>query len=311
MRAIITGATGTIGVALVKKLVENNNEVLVIARKGSERNTNIPNSPLVKILYASLDELRELRPQTAESYDVFYHLAWDGTVGAERNNLSKQCDNIKYAIDAVDLAGHFGCNTFVGVGSQAEYGRVDAKLAPDTPAYPENGYGIAKLCAGQMTALEAEKLGIRHIWIRVLSIYGPYDGIQSLVMSTIERASKNETVLCTKGEQIWDYLYSDDAAEALRMVGENHNARGVYVLGSGDGRPLCEYIKDICQVVNPEVKIDFGAIPYSENQVMFLTADITKLKEDVNWSAKTSFNDGIKKTVDYLSNKNNQLLRKV
>ena len=257
-------------------------------------------------MYASLDELSKLEPQNTDKYDVFYHLAWDGTVGAERNNPSKQTDNVRFAIDAVDLASRFGCDTFVGVGSQAEYGRIDRKLTPTTPTYPENGYGIAKLCAGQMTALQAKKYEMRHIWVRVLSIYGPYDGMQSMVMSTIGKAIRGETVLCTKGEQIWDYLYSSDAAEALYLLGEKQEAKGVYVLGSGESRLLSDYIKDICKIANPQAKIDFGAIPYSDNQVMFLTADVTRLKEDVNWSPATDFSDGIRKTVDYLIERKNK-----
>lgn len=83
--------------------------------------------------------------------------------------------NVIYALDAVELAHCCGCRTFVGAGSQAEYGRFEGKLRPDTPAFPENGYGMAKLCAGEMTRIQAHKYGIKHIWARILSVYGPYD----------------------------------------------------------------------------------------------------------------------------------------
>ena len=293
MKTIITGATGAIGVALVKKLIADKNEVLIIARKNSKRNENIPKSPFIKLIYASLNELRNLDVQE-QGYDTFYHLAWDGTTGADRNDLSKQCNNIQYAIDAVNLAAKLGCKTFVGVGSQAEYGRSQEILSPQTKTNPENGYGVAKLCAGQMTALQAAALGIRHIWVRVLSVYGPCDGPQSLVMSTIERARRGDVICCTKGEQIWDYLFSDDAAEVLYLLGKKTEAQGIYVLGNGVGRPLSDYIKDIRNTIDSNVSIDFGAIPYAKNQVMFLKADITKLQQDVGWTPKTEFCSGIK-----------------
>ena len=296
MRIVITGATGAIGMSLIKKAINENDEVLVITRKESKRNNNIPNHPLVKIAYISLEELKNLELQN-QVYDVFYHLAWDGTVGLERNNLYKQCDNIKYSLDAVNLAVKLGCEAFIGVGSQAEYGRVSEPLTENTSVNPENGYGIAKLCAGKMTEIQASSLGIRHVWVRVLSVYGPYDGSQSLVMSTINKAMLGDTILCTKGEQIWDYIYSDDASEALYLLGKCKNARGTYVLGSGEERPLSEYIKDIRNVVNPKAEISFGAIPYNESQVMYLKADIDKLKKDVGFKPKMDFCLGIEEIV--------------
>lgn len=76
---------------------------------------------------------------------------------------------------------------FVGAGSQAEYGRVNHALTPDTPCFPENGYGMAKLCAGQMSRVECEKLGLVHIWPRILSVYGPYDGKNAMITTPCSR----------------------------------------------------------------------------------------------------------------------------
>lgn len=175
-----------------------------------------------------------------------------------------------------DALGHnegFGCHTFVGAGSQAEYGRVEGVLKPNTPAFPEMGYGIAKLCAGQMTREHAHQLGLRHIWMRILSVYGPNDGTQSMVMSTIKKLPKGEIPKFTQGEQMWDYLFS------------------------GDARSLAEYIEDIRDVVNPNGKIELEVIPYAPRQVMYLQADIEELVKDTSWSPKETFKKGIEKTL--------------
>lgn len=97
--------------------------------------------------------LREAAVELDDSCDAFFHLAWTGTVGAARNDMFQQNKNVEYALEAVELAASLGCKIFVGAGSQAEYGRVEGKLCADTPVFPENGYGIAKLCAGQMTRI--------------------------------------------------------------------------------------------------------------------------------------------------------------
>jgi nucleoside-diphosphate-sugar epimerase len=295
-RAIITGATGAIGTALIKELITRNIEVMVICRRDSRRLSRIPEHPLITRKYCSLSELSELQNDTGKTFDAFFHFAWAGTFGPDRNDMHMQNDNVKYALDAVEAAKRFGCEVFLGAGSQAEYGRVEGEkpLRASTPAFPENGYGMAKLCAGEMTRVRAEQLGIRHIWMRILSVYGPYDGDNSLVSCIIRDLKNNVPPRCTKGEQEWDYLYSGDAARAFIAAAERGIGGKIYPLGGGTHRPLSTYISDIRDVVNPESDIDFGAIPYNDKQVMYLCADTSELEHDTGWSPEMNFQNGIK-----------------
>ena len=237
-RAVITGPTGAIGMALITQCIREGWEVLAVCHRGSARISSIPVHPRVKILETELSELGQLEQVIEGRYDVFYHFAWAGTTGAARNDMYLQNQNVRYALDAVAAAKRFGCQLFIGAGSQAEYGRVEGLLRPDTPTFPEMGYGIGKLCAGQMTREYAHQLGMEHIWVRILSVYGPNDGTQSMVMSTILKLKNGEVPEFTKGEQLWDYLYSGDAANAFRLLGEKGCDGKVYVLGSGKARPL-------------------------------------------------------------------------
>lgn len=297
-RVIITGATGAIGTALIAELVQNGVEVLVFAREGSGRNANILKSPLVTVRYCALSDLKAVQNDTGKQYDAFYHFAWDGTNGPARNDMYLQNKNVEYALDAVEAAARFGCRTFIGAGSQAEYGRVEGLLRPDTPARPEMGYGIGKLCAGQMTRERAHQLGLSHIWVRILSIFGPNDGKQSMVMSTVYNLLSGVAPKFTRGEQMWDYLYSGDAATAFRLIGERGVDGRVYVLGGGKARLLADYIRDIRDVVAPGVELTFGEIPYAEKQVMHLQADITELQTDTGWEPRWDFCDGMREIRD-------------
>lgn len=301
-RVIITGATGALGTALVKELIENNIEVLVICREGSKRNGNIPESPIVQKIYCDLDDLATLRNDTGKEYDVFYHFAWNGTINPYRNDMHLQNQNVKYALDAVDCAKRFGCKKFVGAGSQAEYGRFEGILESSTPCFPENGYGIAKLCAGQMTREHAHQIGLEHVWVRILSLYGPNDGAQSMVMSTINKLLNGEIPQFTKGEQLWDYLYSGDAARAFYLLGDKGIDGKTYVLGSGQAKPLAEYIKIIRNAVNPGAEFVLGTIPYSPKQVMHLQADISVLKKDTGFEPVIDFEEGIKQIIMIIKN---------
>ncbi|MBE6546424.1 MAG: NAD(P)-dependent oxidoreductase [Ruminococcaceae bacterium] len=304
MKAVISGATGAIGMALIRTLVERGDSVLVLCRGDSPRGDRIPTHPLVTKAVCGLSDMKAFAPTAGKTYDVFFHFAWAGTTGAARNDMPLQNDNVRYTLDAVDLAERMGCHTFVGAGSQAEYGRVEGRLSAETPAFPENGYGMAKLCAGQMSRVMCEAKGLRHLWARILSVYGPYDGVGSMVMSTLKKLKEGEKPSFTAGEQIWDYLYCDDAAAALIAMAERGVHGKVYCLGSGDPRPLKDYITAIRDAAAPGAALGLGEVPYSDKQVMYLCADITELTADTGFVPKVSFDEGIAKTVAWYNEVN-------
>ena len=299
MRAVISGATGAIGMALVELLEENRIETLVLCRNGSARAARIKESKYIKKVDCSLDLMSCLAGRVDERYDVFFHLAWVGTIGDSRNDMYLQNSNVKYTLDAVNLAARLGCHTFIGAGSQAEYGRFEGILTPDTPAFPENGYGMAKLCAGQMSREVATSLGLKHIWARILSVYGPYDGELTMVGSTVRKLLSGEIPKFTAGEQLWDYMYSKDAAQALFALAENGHDREIYCLGSGSSRMLRDYIYMIRDAVDKEAKLGIGEIPYAPRQVMRLEVDVSKLTEHTGFVPGYSFEQGIAQTVEW------------
>ena len=180
--AVVTGPTGAIGMALCRRLLTAGMTVYAVCRPGSPRAAALPQHPAlyrVDCDAAALDTLPERlagRAGEGGSADAFFHLAWAHTIGPGRNDMPAQIENIRHTVMAVRAGAKLGCRVFVGVGSQAEYGRTRGKLCPDTPAFPETGYGMAKLCAGQMARAECRALGMAGIWTRVLSVYGPHDG---------------------------------------------------------------------------------------------------------------------------------------
>lgn len=298
-RAVITGPTGAIGLALIERLKAQGTEVVAVVRPGSKRADRIKTGAGVRCVSCDLNELACLAERIPEGADAFYHFGWDGTIGDSRNNMHVQNRNVQYALDAVEAAAALGCTVFIGAGSQAEYGRYEGKLSAGVPVFPENGYGIAKLCAGQMTRILCRQKGIRHVWTRILSIYGPYDGAQTMVMSTIDKLLHHQKPSCTKGEQMWDYLYSKDAALAMALLAEKGVDGRIYCIGSGQARPLHDYIEKIRDAVEPGLPIGFGEVPYGEKQVMYLCADLSDLEKDTGFVPHYSFEAGIAETVEW------------
>ena len=307
-KVIITGATGAIGRALIKICIEAGFEVLAVVHRTSERTAELKTIDNCQVLYLNLPEydhaIEKMMKQgiALDGYEQFFHLAWMAPFGEGRNNLGLQLENVKASLAAVRFAKTLGCTTFIGAGSQAEHGRVTEKLSPDTPTYPETGYGIAKLCAGHMSRLACEQAGIKHIWTRILSVYGPHDGAQSLISVAIDDMMNNRETSFTPCDQIWDYIYSEDAARAMLLTAQKGKHGSVHVIGSGEVHPLKEYIQKIAEITNYKKVIGFGKRPYNEKQVMHLQADISVLT-DLGFKTQVSFEEGIRKTIDWKSGK--------
>lgn len=289
---IVTGATGAVGSAVVRRALANGIAVTCIVHQGSKRLGNLPQDERLKIIECNLSDYKTL--QMEGQYDAFIHLSWEKTFGASRDDAEVQTRNIQYTLDAVKLAHRCGCTVFVGAGSQAEYGVQSIDLTPDLPVKPESGYGIAKYAAGKLSAMLCKSLGMRQCWVRILSVYGPNDGENSLISYLVREFKASNAPQLTKCEQMWDYLYADDAADAILDVAEKGVDGKAYPLGSGNGRRLSAYVEDIKNAINPAIEVQYGAKEYYPHQPMHLVADISELTEDTGWKPRYVFAEGIK-----------------
>lgn len=289
---LLTGATGMIGSAIVREALKRDCEVTCIIRANSARAVNIPKDGRIHVVECDISDYGSL--ELSGKYDVFMHLAWDKTSVGGRDDVDCQLKNIQYTLDAVRLAKRAGCSVFIGAGSQAEYGVQSIPLTPDLPVNPESGYGIAKFAAGKFSGMLCKQLGLRYNWIRILSVYGPNDGENTLISYLIRELKAGRSPELTKCEQTWDYLHCDDAARAFFAVAEKGVDGKTYPLGSGKRRPLSEYVTAVRDAVNPAIRIEFGKKPYYPHQPMCLVADISELVADTGWRPEIEFVDGVK-----------------
>ena len=300
MKAVVTGASSMIASALIRHLVSEGHEVYALCRPSSKKLDNIVKSELVHIVHADISNITAVGQSIGCGCDAFFHFAWGGTSGAQRNDSRVQSDNIRYTLDAVELAHSLGCQVFVGAGSQAEYGRTDGKISPQTPCFPENAYGASKLAAGQLSRIACANYGIRHIWARILSVYGVGDNGFTITVSSLKKMLSGQAAEFTPAEQMWDFLYCDDAARAFYLMAKSGKDGAVYTLGSGIAKPLKEYIFAMYRASGTESEIRIGALPYNDKQVMYLCADISALTADTGFVPQVSYEEGIKKTVEWM-----------
>lgn len=296
-RVVVTGATSMIGVPLIKECIQNNVEVLAIVRKNSVHLNRLPQSQLLHVYECDLNALSSIAGLPPD-YDVFYHLAWDYTSKRYRDDPVLQEKNIKYTLDAVALAERLGCHKFIGAGSQAEYGRVDHVITPDTSVCPTTAYGISKYAAGKLSEKMCGQHGMVHIWGRIFSVYGRNDNAETMLSYAIDQFIKKESAQFSSATQMWDYLHESDAGKMFFLMGNCVEKNVVYCVANGEAKPLKEFIIQLKECFGKEAVCVFGE-DRANQKVFGLQADTSTLIKDTGYIPCVTFQEGIMDMINY------------
>lgn len=318
-RVIITGASSMLGVAFINECIRRETEVIAIIRPNSKNSSRIPVHPLVVIKECDLENYDEIYNECSGSKDVdtFYHLAWTSSRKEDRNNPVIQQANVGYTKDAILAAKKMGCRQFIGAGSQAEYGEMHSYVDEDSLCAPVTEYGKSKLKAYQEGKLVAEENDIDFTWVRIFSLYGIFDNEETLISKLIRSFLRNEKIALSSCQQVWDYLFCEDAAAAFYELG-NASASGLYCLGSGSPQLLRKYVETAAEQFDLlekekviEVNVDgdgadffrlmkFGEIGNSSAESSIVAPEINKLKGVINFVPRVSFEEGIRSSIEWV-----------
>lgn len=299
MRILVTGATGFVGSHLVDRLVEKGHEVAIFCRPTSNKWRISAKLPHVVSIEGTFEDVEASEPALLSFRpEAVYHLGWWGVQNTHRNVTAQVEVNIKSSLQLMTSAQKAGCVVFVGLGSQAEYGPLNCVIAEDAPTQPTTLYGASKLSTNHILRVLSHGTGMRFHWVRLFSCYGPRDHATWMIPHVIMTLMRGDKPALTEGRQLWDFIYVDDVIDALCAFTEVR-PEGVYNLGSGISRPLCEMVTLIRDAINPLLPLGFGEVPYRPDQVMHLQANISRLSKATGWRPMTSLEVGIKKTVEW------------
>jgi UDP-glucose 4-epimerase len=296
LKIILTGATGFVGSFIVKQIIKDGNIPIILLRQNSVTERIKEISGYQSITYSSLLDEDTISRIKSFQPDILIHLGWHGVSGKERNESYQITDNLDLTLDTVKLAHQVGCNKWIGVGSQAEYGNPNRQVDELFPTQPTTIYGKAKLASCWASAGLCQAFNLESAWVRIFSLYGIGDEPHWLIPYLIKEMSLGNSPKLTKCEQMWDYLYIDDAARGILSVAYSE-ANGIFNLGSGEVNPLKHVVEIIRELVNPSIEPEYGAIDYRPDQVMHLQADIKRLVDKTNWLPRISLKDGLTKMI--------------
>lgn len=299
MRAIVTGANGFVGSALVRYLLKNNVETLAIDLQFTEN--RIPNHKRLTKITLSVEEIDSLCQKVDFGrYDVFYHFAWVGSAGSARMDERLQTQNALWTVDCLRTAKKLGCRKFICAGSIMEYEVQEVMYAQGSKPGMPYIYGVGKVLAHELCKPIANELGIDLIWTYITNAYGVGELSPRFINTTLRKIINQEKLEFTSGTQNYDFIYIDDVANAFYLIGLHGKSNKGYMIGSGKAKPLKEFILEMCNENakgNPPV---FGNVAFTGVNVPLEVFSIKEIQRDCGFIATVSFAEGTRRTLQWL-----------
>lgn len=248
--------------------------------------------------------------------EVIVHLA--ATVGGIGANQAEPgrffYENIKMGIDLLEEARTHDVGKFVQVGTICAYPKhtpVPFREEELWNGYPEETnapYGIAKRALLVMAQAYRKQYGMNAVYLLPVNLYGPGDHddlershvIPALIRKFFEAKADGlkEVVLWGTGTPTREFLYVEDAAEAIVQATESYNGEDPVNLGTGHELTIRNLAHQVAEFVGYRGKISFDAFKPDGQPRRCLSVD--KAFQAFGWKAKTNFSDGLKRTVESL-----------
>lgn len=303
-KVIVTGANGFVGTAVCAELVKRGIDVIAVVRRQNEKDISFLLDNACQTVFCDLSEydlLSEMIPD--RDIDAFFHFAWEGSAGISRSDANIQINNIKSSCDAVKTAAVLGCRKFIFASSIMEY-EINKFMSTEQTPGCNTIYCSAKVAADYMARALSGELEVDYIRAVISNIYGPGELSPRLINQSIRKMLAGEHCSFSAGEQLYDFIYIDDAAKSFAEIAEKGVTNRTYYIGSTHPRPLKEFLLEMRDCIDPELQIGLGEIPFGGVSLDYTELDIDAVRKDTGFTPELSFSEGIKKTIAWMKENN-------
>lgn len=302
-RWFVTGATGHLGSFLIRLLLQQGHEVAILRRTGSNlwRIHDVENALLH--VQGDMSQPEGWRRQFLDFQpEVVFHLAWEGVSAADRDAANQMTRNVTATLRLLELSHEARVRVFASTGSQAEYGPCSHRICESLQPKPCTSYGVAKYCLSMLINRYCEAVGMRAFWFRIFSVYGPMDNTFHMLPTLIQSLLEGWPMALTSAEQMWDYLYVEDAVRAFYAAVANPDAHGIYNVASGQAVRLRSIMESVRDQIAPSIPLRFGELAVKPGAAAHLEGDVEKLKLATGWSPRVDLASGLAETVAWYRN---------
>lgn len=205
--------------------------------------------------------------------------------------------NLLFPVELIEKAINSGVKVFINTDTFFNKGKVNYKYLQE--------YTLTKRCFVEWLKSIANKVDMRIFNLKLEHIYGEKDSIDKFVPWLIIQMLKEvHEIKLSPGNQKRDFIYVKDVVDAyyqLLLKAETFNYNFYeYSIGTGKSITIKQFVCLVKKLTgNTKTILNFGALPYRENEIMFSKADITSIKKDIGWEPKYSLEEGLKRTIEW------------
>lgn len=280
---LLTGSTGFMGSNLLRSLLQQGYNVIITTRDITD-----PwriKSELPKVVAYNIDKVQPAQIFLNHAIDIIVHCATNYG-RKEIDNITLLKANLILPLTLLQLGVAHKVKTFIN---------TDTVLDKRVSYYSLSKYQFKEWLNVYSSEITSVNVCLEHF-------YGPFDDNSKFVTFIIQSLLKGvEQIDLTKGEQKRDFIYIDDVVDAFLKIIENscRLGTGFYQYEIGSGRTIA--IRDFVMLAkkfanNHNTLLNFGALPYRQNEVMESEVDISEIRK-LGWHPRTTLEEGLKKTI--------------
>jgi nucleoside-diphosphate-sugar epimerase len=292
MRVLVTGATGCIGRHIVPVLLSRGWEVHAVSSRPQPAAADGVTWHVADLLDAT--RARQLAVDVRASH--LLHLAWyiaPGKWAAAPENYAW----VEASLALVRAFRDAGGQRVVVSGSCLEYdwryGYCTEGLTPHTP---HTFYGVCKHALQTVISGYSAVTGLSSAWGRVFFLYGPHEHPDRLVAAITRALVSGELARSSHGNQIRDYLFVHDVADAFVALLES-DVTGPINLASGRAITLRTIIERLGTLTERSDLLRIGAIPAAPTDTPLVVADTTRATRELRWQPRVDLDEGLSRTI--------------
>lgn len=305
MKVLVTGGAGFIGSEFVRQAVRRGLKVAVIDKltyAGDLRRLEEVERDV--FLYRGCVSDRTLVDQVFREFSphVVVHFAAESHV--DRSILEPDeflRTNVLGTQVLLDVSRQYGIERFINISTDEVYGELgpEGSFREDDPLRPNSPYSVSKAAQDMLGRAYWRTYGLSVITVRPCNNYGPWQYPEKLIPVVVYKALNNEPVpVYGRGENVREWLYVSDCAEGIFEVLEKGTPGEVYNLGSSFERKNIEVVRAILSILGrSEDLIEF--VKDRPGHDFRYSLNTEKTRRQINWSAKTDFEEGLERTVNW------------
>jgi UDP-glucose 4-epimerase len=302
--ALVTGATGFIGSALVERLLADRARVTCLVRARPRKSGALRALEGARVIELPAVSAAQLDTALAgDAADVVFHLASYGVHQADRDTAQLVDGNVSFLCNLLEATSSWPVRRFIYSGSCAEYGFPvqDGIPIPETHGLrPASMYGAAKAVAFLTASALAARLATPFVALRLFGAFGVHEAPLRLAPYLIRQLEQDQPVALTPGDQVRDLLYEDDVVDALIAAADSGAVQPgeVYNVCSGRATRVREVGEMVARALGkPLDLLRWGARPHRADEPLWQVGDNRRFTSATSWRPRITVEGGIARMV--------------